>query len=77
MDPYNVQSGWVRIPVEELDIPPGESFEIVDLIDQARYTWRGEWNYVELNPQVLPGHVFRVEWPQTPAGEGQATEIFL
>jgi starch synthase (maltosyl-transferring) len=36
-----------------------------DLLDGARYTWHGEWNYVELNPQVLPGHVLlAVEWPQ-------------
>jgi starch synthase (maltosyl-transferring) len=63
MDPYNTHSGWVRVPVEALGIPQGSAYELVDLLDGARYTWRGEWNYVELNPQVLPGHVLRIEWP--------------
>jgi starch synthase (maltosyl-transferring) len=64
LDPYNVQSGWVRLPRVELGLPSGEPYELHDLLDGANYTWRGEWNYVELNPHVLPGHLLRVEWPQ-------------
>ena len=26
----------------------------------SRYLWRGERNYVELNPEVQPAHIFRV-----------------
>jgi starch synthase (maltosyl-transferring) len=63
MDPYSTRAGWVRVPVEELGVRPGEAYEVLDLVDGARYTWRGEWNYVELNPHVLPGHILRVEWP--------------
>jgi starch synthase (maltosyl-transferring) len=69
MDPFNVQSGFVRLPVEELGIAGMDSYELVDQLDGARYTWHGEWNYVELNPHVLPGHVLRVEG--TPIGAGQ------
>jgi starch synthase (maltosyl-transferring) len=69
MDPFNVQSGFVRLPVEELGIAGVDSYELVDQLDGARYTWHGEWNYVELNPHVLPGHVLRVEG--TPSGAGQ------
>jgi starch synthase (maltosyl-transferring) len=68
VDPHNVQAGWVRVPLAELGLPSGEGYELQDLIDGARYTWHGEWNYVELNPYVLPGHVFRVEWPQRVSG---------
>ncbi|HWC29170.1 MAG TPA: alpha-1,4-glucan--maltose-1-phosphate maltosyltransferase [Dehalococcoidia bacterium] len=65
LDPHNVQSGWVRVPVTDLGLRPGESYEMRDLLDGARYTWHGEWNYVELNPHVLPGHVLvKVEWPE-------------
>jgi starch synthase (maltosyl-transferring) len=67
LDPSSTQSGWVRLPHEALGLPAGEPYEMQDLLDGARYTWRGEWNYVELNPQVLPGHLLRVEWPQTEA----------
>ena len=65
LDPHNVQSGWVRVPVTDFGLRPGEAYEMRDLLDGAHYTWHGEWNYVELNPQVLPGHVLlAVEWPQ-------------
>jgi starch synthase (maltosyl-transferring) len=64
LDSHNVQSGWVRVPAGDFGLRQGENYEMHDLLDGARYTWHGEWNYVELNPRVLPGHVLRVEWPQ-------------
>jgi hypothetical protein len=44
---------------------------MLDLIDGARYRWTGEWNYVELNPHVLPGHVLRLQ-SNAGANEGPA-----
>jgi hypothetical protein len=32
-----------------------------DLLTDATYTWRGEWNFVELDPSKLPAHVLRIE----------------
>jgi starch synthase (maltosyl-transferring) len=32
-----------------------------DLITGASYTWTGEQNYVELDPYILPFHLFRIE----------------
>ena len=29
----------------------------------ARYVWRGERNYVSLDPHVCPAHVFRIRRP--------------
>jgi starch synthase (maltosyl-transferring) len=63
LDPFTTHSGWVNLPRVALDLPAGEPYEMHDLLDGANYTWRGEWNYVELNPHVLPGHLLRVEWP--------------
>ena len=31
-----------------------------DLLSESRYLWQGHTNYVELDPHVLPAHVFRV-----------------
>ncbi|HEX6064127.1 MAG TPA: alpha-1,4-glucan--maltose-1-phosphate maltosyltransferase, partial [Longimicrobiales bacterium] len=55
------QSGWVNIPLEEFGIEAEEEFVVRDLLTDATYTWKGGWNYVELNPQVNPAHVFRIE----------------
>ncbi len=35
-------------------------FQVHDLLSDARYLWHGARNYVELDPHVLPAHVFRV-----------------
>jgi starch synthase (maltosyl-transferring) len=52
------------VPAEDFGLQPGSPYEMLDLLDGARYTWHGEWNYVELNPHVLPGHLLLVvEWP--------------
>jgi starch synthase (maltosyl-transferring) len=74
LDPYNTQAGSVRIPRAEWGIEPGEPAEMLDLIDHARYGWMDEWNYVELNPHVLPGHVLQLQLRENPAG-GQAESI--
>ncbi|MGE5640269.1 MAG: alpha-1,4-glucan--maltose-1-phosphate maltosyltransferase [Clostridia bacterium] len=60
LDPHNVQSGWLELPLAELDIPAGEEFLVEDLLGGGRYLWKGAWNYIELSPFTLPAHVFRV-----------------
>jgi starch synthase (maltosyl-transferring) len=29
-------------------------------LSDARYLWQGARNYIELNPQIVPAHVFRM-----------------
>jgi starch synthase (maltosyl-transferring) len=55
LDPHHLQAGWV-------DFAPGEgrAYEVEDLLGGGRYTWHGRSNFVQLNPQTLPAHVFRV-----------------
>jgi len=60
LDPHHPQDGWVQLPIQSLGIAPGESFQVHDLLGGARYLWQGEWNYVRLDPAVLPAHLFRV-----------------
>lgn len=62
LDPHYTQSGMVRMPFEAMGIQPGEhQFLMNDLMTGNAYTWDQEWNYVELNPQALPFHLFRIE----------------
>jgi starch synthase (maltosyl-transferring) len=60
LDPFHIQSGWVRIPVNELGIDPDQPYLVHDLLSDDKYIWQGERNYVELNPQLLPANIFRV-----------------
>jgi len=63
LDPHHVQAGWVEVPVDHLGLAkqPGQSsYQVHDLIGDARYLWSGESNYVQLDPQSNPAHVFRI-----------------
>jgi starch synthase (maltosyl-transferring) len=60
LDPWQVQAGWTDLDLEALGLGPDEDFWVHDLLSDARYGWRGPRNYVELNPGVVPAHVFHV-----------------
>ena len=55
------QSGWVTLSLDELGIAQDQQYQVHDLLDDSTYTWKGQRNYVELNPKKLPAHIFRVE----------------
>ncbi len=60
LDPHNRQAGWVNVDVDALHLGSEESYQVHDLLTDARYVWHGSRNFVELNPTILPAHVFRV-----------------
>lgn len=60
LDPYHTQSGWVELPLEEFGLEQGHPYQMHDLLSDARYLWHGERNYVELVPQEVPAHIFRL-----------------
>jgi starch synthase (maltosyl-transferring) len=61
LDPVNRQMGWVDVALKEFRLAAEESYEVNDLLTDKKYIWQGSRNYVELNPAVLPAHIFRVE----------------
>jgi starch synthase (maltosyl-transferring) len=60
LDPHNTQAGWVKVAVDELHLGSEESYQVHDLLTDVRYVWHGSRNYVQLNPTILPAHIFRV-----------------
>jgi starch synthase (maltosyl-transferring) len=60
LDPHYQQSGWVEVPLADFQLAPDQTYQVHDLLTEARYLWHGPWNYVALNPAVLPAHIFRV-----------------
>lgn len=60
LDPHHTQSGMVTLPLDELGIPFDQSYEAEDLLTGERYLWQGPSNYVELNPEKMPGHILRI-----------------
>jgi len=58
LDPYRVQAAWVDLPLDTFHLDPRQPYQMHDLLTDTRYVWRGPRNYVELNPQRLPAHIF-------------------
>jgi len=55
-----VQHGWIEVPIGDLGIAPDQPYVVEDLLDGSRYTWRGAWNYVRLDPAERTAHIFVV-----------------
>jgi starch synthase (maltosyl-transferring) len=60
LDSRYTQSGWVEVPLERFGLRPDQSYEVEDLLTDARYTWQGSRNYVALDPWRIPAHILRV-----------------
>ncbi|MBX9681813.1 MAG: alpha-1,4-glucan--maltose-1-phosphate maltosyltransferase [Gemmataceae bacterium] len=60
LDPHHVQSGYVKMPMEELGLKPGEGYQMQDLVTGGHFLWHGETNYVSLDPKSAPAHILRV-----------------
>ena len=63
LDPFNMQHGFVQLPLAAWGVAPYQSIEVQDLLSGERYVWRGEWNYVRLDPQSRVAHVLNVVLP--------------
>jgi starch synthase (maltosyl-transferring) len=60
LDPHYTQSGWVELDLDKLGVDPHQPYQVHDLLTDARHLWQGRRNYVELNPHVMPAHIFRI-----------------
>jgi len=60
LDPHRKQSSYVDVPIDQFGPMEADIYQVHDLISGARYIWRGRRNYVELDPEIQPAHVFRV-----------------
>ncbi|MBI4902172.1 MAG: alpha-1,4-glucan--maltose-1-phosphate maltosyltransferase, partial [Acidobacteria bacterium] len=60
LDFNHTHSGWVTLDLPALGLDETHPYQVHDLIGDNRHLWTGRRNYVSLNPQVSPAHVFRV-----------------
>jgi starch synthase (maltosyl-transferring) len=62
LDPYRTQSSFVYVPVEVCGIASDQEYQVQDLLTDKTFMWRGERNYVELNPNAEPAHVLLIKF---------------
>ncbi|MCX6971287.1 MAG: alpha-1,4-glucan--maltose-1-phosphate maltosyltransferase [Verrucomicrobia bacterium] len=60
VDPWQPQTAFVHVPLAEFGIGENDAYVAEDLLTGERFTWRGNRNFVALNPHTRPAHVFRI-----------------
>ncbi|MGE0864823.1 MAG: putative maltokinase, partial [Vicinamibacterales bacterium] len=75
LDYERMQHGFVTVPTAALGLPADGPYEVTDLLDHARYEWRGDVNYVRLDPAVRAAHVLSL--PVAPADVSSGVNLRL
>jgi starch synthase (maltosyl-transferring) len=60
LDPHHPQSGWVDADLTPLGIAADASYQVHELLTDARYLWSGRRNFVSIDPARVPAHIFRL-----------------
>ncbi len=61
LDQFNKQQGYVQLPRTLLRLEGNINLKLNDLVTSDWYTWTQEWNYVELEPNRMPFHLFELK----------------
>ena len=57
---HEAQQGFVQLQMEELGLSYDRPYQLHELLTDQMFTWQGNRNFVKLDPNDLPVHVFRV-----------------
>ena len=63
VDGQSAQEGHVGLPLEALGLGADQPFVMRDELSGRRFMWRGEWNFVRLDPRVEVAHILVIEGP--------------
>ncbi len=61
LDPQHAAAGMIHLDLTALGLDASKPFKVIDLLHGGAYDWSGTRNYVELKPDGVSMHVFRVE----------------
>ena len=60
LDTQNNQSGFLQLPKAKLKLGDKINLKVHDLITHEHFTWTQEWNFVEVDPNKMPFHLFKL-----------------
>ncbi len=60
LDARNPHAGWIDLDLASLSLDPERTYQVHDLLSNARYSWHGSRSYVQINPNAVPAHIFRI-----------------
>jgi starch synthase (maltosyl-transferring) len=69
LDHDHAQSGWVGLDLEAIGLRADVPYVAHDLLSDARYVWSGGSNFVKLDPDNVPCHIFALSQPARGNGD--------
>jgi starch synthase (maltosyl-transferring) len=60
LDPFDARDVVLTFPLDEMGVPPGETFEVEELLTGQHHLWRGADHRIRLDPHLNPAVVYRV-----------------
>jgi starch synthase (maltosyl-transferring) len=60
LDPFNRQTAFVDIPIEDFGVGIGEPYLLDDLLSGETFRWNGPRNFIALDPWQRPAHILRL-----------------
>lgn len=61
LDPFLPHEDLITLPLWKFGIKDWESYRAKDLLTGETYHWKGPSQYVRLDPQVMPAHIFLIK----------------
>jgi starch synthase (maltosyl-transferring) len=60
LDFAHAHSGWITLDLKSLGLDETHPYQVHDLLGDNRHLWTGRRNFVQLDPHIIPAHVFRL-----------------
>jgi starch synthase (maltosyl-transferring) len=60
LDPQHRHTAWLTLNLDALGVASSDVFQVHDLLSDARFQWHGGRAFVDLDPAVMPAHIFKV-----------------
>ena len=60
LDGRHRQVGWMDLDFAAIGLSPDETVQAHDLLSDSRYLWGSPRVYIELDPETMPAHIFRL-----------------
>ncbi len=61
LDPFHAHETNVSVPLSEIGVEPDRPFAVLDLLTRKEFNWKGESNYVRLDPAEEPAHILQLQ----------------
>ncbi len=60
LDSHYTHSGWLQFPLSDFEMEDNVPFQVHDLVSGSYFLWNGEFNFVQIDPGIMPMHIFKV-----------------